>query len=115
MNYFIKVGQYSKIKANYETTLLPEAWDQDLLETRQHLLHYQDKWWRVFSKDYRTAKKRVLGLHKNPKEKQVNLLEVVDSIMEARRLKNDIKENESRSEKNCSTTDGLPFIPIGKS
>jgi hypothetical protein len=43
----------------YDAALLPEAWDQDLLETRQVLNAYGRRWWRFLSGDYRRARSRL--------------------------------------------------------
>ncbi|MBU9723340.1 MULTISPECIES: DUF3320 domain-containing protein [Bacillaceae] len=86
------VGALTNLKEKYKEVLLPEAWKQDVLETRQHLIQYEDKWWKFLVKDYRSAKNRVKGFLHNPKEKQVNDVELVDSIMEVRRLEDFINE-----------------------
>jgi len=50
----IEAGEkYSEVRARYDEALIPEAWDQDLLETRQHLANYGGKWWRSLSGNYR--------------------------------------------------------------
>lgn len=83
------------ILEKYNDDLLPEAWDQDLLETRQALVHYQDKWWKWLSKDYRKAKNRILGLCKNPKEAKLDLLETAEAMMESRRLRETIEKHQA--------------------
>jgi len=84
---WLEAGIKNKALHNeYDSRLLPEAWDQDLLESRQILIQYQHKWWKFFSSEYRKAKNKVLGLCKNPKENLVSLLEYVEAIMESRRL-----------------------------
>ncbi|UZE09846.1 DUF3320 domain-containing protein [Pseudomonas sp. B21-053] len=52
----------STCKANHGSQLIEAAWEQDLLEVRQNLLAYGDKWWKVFSGRYRGAKARLQGL-----------------------------------------------------
>jgi very-short-patch-repair endonuclease/DNA polymerase III delta prime subunit len=52
----------SQCKAKHGARLIEAAWDQDLLEVRQNLLAYGDKWWKVFSGRYRASKARLQGL-----------------------------------------------------
>jgi very-short-patch-repair endonuclease/flagellar biosynthesis GTPase FlhF len=87
--------EYAGIHEQYDSLLIPESWDQDLIVTRQAIVSYQDKWWKFLSGDYRKAKNLVLALRKNPKDKALPLLGTIDSIMEARRLKNTIEQNNS--------------------
>lgn len=96
---WIEAGRaYNKIHDQYDAVLIPEAWNQDMLETRQSLVRYQDKWWRFLSGDYRKAKSKVVGLLKNPKEKSVPGLEVAEAILEATRQKEAVASRESLAE-----------------
>ena len=52
----------SLCKARHGALLIEAAWEQDLLEVRQNLLAYGDKWWKVFSGRYRASKARLQGL-----------------------------------------------------
>jgi hypothetical protein len=45
--------RYSEARTRYDEVLTSEAWDQDLLETRQHLAPHGRRWWRSLSRDYR--------------------------------------------------------------
>jgi very-short-patch-repair endonuclease len=85
---------YRSLRQKHENRLIPEAWEQDLLETRQTLVRFEGKWWRFLSGDFRKARNRVLGLCKQPKEVRGDLLEIVDDVMEARRLKDKIQSCE---------------------
>lgn len=78
---------YSQIRAKFDPLLLSEAWNQDLLQTRQALVAYQDKWWKFLSGEYRRAKSVVASLWKNQKNPSVSLLETVDAVLEARQLR----------------------------
>lgn len=42
--------------------LIREAWEQDVLETRQTLATYGSKWWRFLSSSYRQAQNHLQGL-----------------------------------------------------
>lgn len=70
----------------YDDLLIPEAWDQDLFAIRKSIITYQDKWWKFLSAEYRKSKNSIVALFKNPKDKTIRLLDVVDSILESRRL-----------------------------
>jgi len=78
---------YMKLRRRYDAALLPEAWDQDLLEVRSSIVKFEGKWWGFLSGDFRKAKQRVLGLYKDPRGTKVSLSEVVDAVLEARRYK----------------------------
>jgi very-short-patch-repair endonuclease/flagellar biosynthesis GTPase FlhF len=87
--------KYSKIHSEYEDLLIPAAWEQNLLEARQSIVSYKDKWWGIFIGDYRKAKKQVMSLYSSPKGKQIDYLQVIDSIMEAQHSKKNILDRES--------------------
>lgn len=90
---WVSAGQaLNKLRAKYDELLIPEAWHQDLLTTRQSIVTYQDKWWKFISGDYRTAKNTIVALFRNPKDKTISLLDAVDTIMESRRLKETIDQ-----------------------
>ncbi|CAM3780307.1 DUF3320 domain-containing protein [Marinicrinis lubricantis] len=92
---WIEAGEaYASLRKKYDSILLPEAWEQELLDIRQTIAAYSDKWWRFLSGSYRKAKSRLLGLCKDPKQKTATLIEIVDTVMEARRLKETIMSHE---------------------
>ncbi|WP_373231766.1 DUF3320 domain-containing protein [Cohnella sp.] len=93
LEQMVTAGQvFTKLYEKYAGLLIPEAWDQDLFMTRKSIVTYQDKWWKFLSGDYRKAKNNIVALFKNPKDKTIRLLDVVDSIMESRRLKEAIDQ-----------------------
>ena len=76
--------------------MIPEAWDQDLLETRQHLANYGGKWWRPLSGNYRRARNRLEGLCRGQMPQGVEeQLALVDAVLEARRNREVIGEHET--------------------
>lgn len=87
--------KYANIHFKYDDSLIPVAWEQNLLEVKQSIVSYKDKWWGIFIGDYRKAKKQVKSLYKSPKDKQIDDLEVVDSILEAQNSKINILDRES--------------------
>lgn len=88
--------QHQTLRSRYEDVLIPEAWGQDLLETRQILNRLARQWWRVFSGEYRRARHRLDSLCKGhgPRgaDKQI---ELVDAVLEATRLRQNLLELET--------------------
>jgi very-short-patch-repair endonuclease len=76
----------SELHARYDAILIPEAWEQDLIETRQHLVSYGRKWWRFLARDYRRARNRLAGLCDTEAPKTVaQKIELVEAMLQARR------------------------------
>ena len=76
----------SELHAEYDSILIPEAWEQNVLEIRQMLAAYGGKWWRFLSGKYRRACNELTGLCTQPLPKtQETRLRIVDAILEARR------------------------------
>ena len=51
-----------EIKKKHQERFIHQAWDADVLHIRQGLAGRADKWWRIFSGDYRRAKAACQGL-----------------------------------------------------
>lgn len=85
--------KYARLHEQYDSILISDAWDQDVLEIRQNLQIYGAKWWRFLSKNFRQTRNRLAGLCKLdlPKTNDERL-QLVDAIMEAARAKNAIAE-----------------------
>ncbi|MDR6610124.1 DUF3320 domain-containing protein [Pseudomonas synxantha] len=72
----------STCKAKHGAQLIEAAWDQDLLEVRQNLLAYGEKWWKVFSGRYRSARARLQGLAQGSLPgSNAEQLTLVDSVL----------------------------------
>jgi very-short-patch-repair endonuclease len=79
----------------YDDVLLPEAWEQDLLETRQHVANLGPRWYRFLSGNWRKSKARMRGLCKGQFPRQPDkLLAMIDAILEAQRLTKELNEGE---------------------
>lgn len=79
-------GRIAAVQSQYGDVLIEEAWEQDLLEVRQHLAAYGDKWWRLFSGNFRRARSRLTGLCRGRLPKaNADCLKLVDAVMEVRR------------------------------
>lgn len=69
-------------RTQHDSQLIDAAWEQDLLEVRQSLLAYGDKWWKVFSGRFRAARTRLQGLVRETLPKtNSGMLELVDSVL----------------------------------
>ena len=85
---------YAGIRSGHDAVLIPEAWGQDVLAERQALRAYGDKWWRFLSRPFRDARGRLQGLCRGtPPDTASRQLELVDAILEARRLRRRIEES----------------------
>ena len=88
----------------HDSTLIPEAWEQNVLEIRKMLLAYGNKRWRVFSGKYRRARNELAGLcsQQLPKDQDVQL-QVVDAILEAQRERPHLDKIQELGQKLFST------------
>ncbi|GAB2795006.1 very-short-patch-repair endonuclease [Hymenobacter luteus] len=93
----LKAGlAYTTLRQQHEDTLLPEAWEQQLLTERATLLSAGDKWWNFLNGDYRRARKRLQSLWRGPLPKEsAGLIAVIDAIHEAARHAKTIAESNS--------------------
>ena len=83
----LNVGErLNKLRNEYDNHLIPEAWEQNVLEIRRVLAAYGDKWSRIFSGKYRHARNELAGLcSQQLPETQDAQLRIVDAILEAQR------------------------------
>jgi len=85
---------YAEIRTRHDRVLMPEAWDQDVLDARQALRAYGDKWWRFLSRSFRDASRQVRGLCRGEAPDTVpQEIKLVDAILEAGRLRRAIAES----------------------
>ncbi|MBT2294127.1 DUF3320 domain-containing protein [Pseudomonas fluorescens] len=72
----------SAYRDQFDNQLIDAAWEQDLLEVRQNLLAYGDKWWKVLSGRFRASRTRLQGLVREALPKtNAGMLELVDSVL----------------------------------
>ena len=76
----------SELHNAHDHALIPEAWEQNVLEIRQMLAAYGNKRWRIFSGKYRRSRNELAGLctQQPPKTRDAQL-RIVDAILEAQR------------------------------
>ena len=80
--------RYVDLRVLYQPVLLPEAWDADVLEIRQALVDYGERWWRFLSGVWRRAKARLHGLCRtDPPNEASDSLKLVEGIMEVQQLR----------------------------
>ena len=77
----------AELHSRFDATLLPEAWEQDILEARGALAAHGHKWWRFLLGDYRKARTRIAGLCSTVPDSPAGLLELADAILGARRIR----------------------------
>lgn len=97
INELIEAGiRLSEIYREYSDKLLPEAWQQNVLEIRQNLLAYGDKWYKFVIGSYNRSVKQLAAVAKGKlPQTAADKLRYADAILEARRLETVLKENES--------------------
>ena len=77
---------HAAIHQQYDASLLPEAWGQQLLAERAVLLATGDKWWKFLSGDYRRARKRLQSIWQTAlPDDATSVVTVIDAIHEAGR------------------------------
>lgn len=87
------------LRTAHAGTLIEEAWGQDLLEVRQALMQFGDKWWRLLSGRYRAARSRLAGLCRSkPPADNAGCLRLVDAVLEERRNRDVYAQFESLGE-----------------
>ncbi|AHM62896.1 DNA/RNA helicase [Flammeovirgaceae bacterium 311] len=93
----LQMGKHlAALHQQYGDIFIAEAWEQDVLEIRQNLLAYGDKWYKFFIGDYRKSNKQLAGLLKVklPKDTETRL-QWVDSLLEAKQLSTGLVSYES--------------------
>jgi very-short-patch-repair endonuclease len=76
-------GNMAVLKSRFGHLVIDQAWDQDLLSTRQQLAAIGDKWWRFLSSAYRSEKAKLQGMAKSDLPKtNSKCLELVDGVLE---------------------------------
>lgn len=83
-------------RTRHDSQLIDAAWEQDLLEVRQSLQAYGDKWWRIFSGRFRAARARLQGLAREALPKtNAGMLELVDSVLTYQQCKKVYDQHEA--------------------
>jgi very-short-patch-repair endonuclease/DNA polymerase III delta prime subunit len=79
-----------------EGSLIPEAWEQDVLRSRQALTIYGEKWWRLLASDYRAAKRQIAGLCTGEAPSSpVDLRQLAEDILEHQRASRVVQQHSS--------------------
>ena len=86
--------RYADLRARYDSVLIPEAWEADVLGIRQALAAYGGKWWRFASGSWRGAMVSLRGLcQSDPPKGSADCLSLVDGVLEAGRLQRSFAES----------------------
>lgn len=87
--------QMTVCRDRHDSMLIDAAWEQDLLEVRQSLLAHGEKWWRIFSGRFRSARTRLQGLARETLPKTtVEMLALVDSVLTYQQSKKTYDQHE---------------------
>ncbi|MCR8560073.1 DUF3320 domain-containing protein [Mucilaginibacter sp. BJC16-A38] len=87
--------RFAALRQEYKDILIPEAWDQNVLEMRQNLMAYGDKWYKFMIGAYGNSKKQLAAMSKVPLPSgAAEKIRMVDAISESRRLENTLNELE---------------------
>lgn len=72
----------------HDAALRPEAWERDVLEGRQAVASHGSKWYRFLVGDWRKAQKELVMVCANKPPRELSAqLELLDALLEARRIK----------------------------
>ena len=97
----VDAGQrYADIRDTYSDLLIPEAWSQDVFPIRQKLAKHGPKWYRWLLGEWRGAKDELAALCRGdlPSDHDARL-DVLDAILESRRLQETIEEASALGER----------------
>jgi superfamily I DNA and/or RNA helicase/very-short-patch-repair endonuclease len=85
----------TELREEYAEILLPEAWEQNVLEIRQNIKEHGAKWYRFFIGGYTKAKKQLASFCKSDLPKDVaTKLQYIDAVLESKRLEAILREHE---------------------
>ncbi|HEX2738931.1 MAG TPA: DUF4011 domain-containing protein, partial [Rubrobacter sp.] len=91
---------HSRIVNEISDVLIPEAWDQDLLEMRQVFAAHESWLRRLFSSQFKAERDRLRGLcRESLTESHEEQLALIDAVLEARRCRNVVEEYERLGER----------------
>lgn len=92
----VAVGQrLQTLHVQYEDVLLPEAWTEKVLVINKAYSAYGEKWWRVFSGEFRQAKRELSSLCRLALPKDVPSQQaLITAILEAQKLQPVFTEHE---------------------
>ncbi|MGK4339993.1 DUF3320 domain-containing protein [Ectopseudomonas oleovorans] len=83
-------------RTRHDSQLIDAAWEQDLLDVRQSLQEYGNKWWKIFSGRFRAARARLQGLVREALPKtNAGMLELVDSVLTYQQCKKVYDQHEA--------------------
>lgn len=88
------------LKHAYEDILLPEAWNQNVLQIRQNLIAHGQKWYKFIIGDYKKSIKELASFSKIPLPDDLERkIQYTDDILEANRLSVALAEYETLAQR----------------
>lgn len=86
----------SILKHSYDQILLPEAWNQNVLQIRQNLITHGQKWYKFLIGDYKRSVKELASFARVPlPDDLASKIRYTDDILEAGRLAATLAEHEA--------------------
>jgi hypothetical protein len=93
---FAEGDAYAALRARHAATLIPEAWEQDLVQVRADLAAYGEGFFRFVNGAWRAANARLKGLCAGPAPKlHAEQLALVDAVLQARRHAAEIRARDA--------------------
>ena len=93
-------SRLKELHAKYDASLIPEAWDFDMLEIRQNLIVHGGKWYKFIISDYKDSVKKLATLLNTNMPADLNTkLEYVNALMEGRRLSTTLQSFEPMAQR----------------
>mgnify|MGYP001189485946 CR=1 FL=1 len=89
----------TRIHADFDPSLTPDAYQQDLLNVRHTLTSKGSGWWRKFSGEYRRAESRLASVLRSPRPPELaRQIQLIDAVIDAQRQLALIQEQEALGE-----------------
>jgi very-short-patch-repair endonuclease len=90
----------AEIRKAFERVLIDDAWNQEIMDIARPIKHYGTKWWRVFSGDYRDAKRRLSALCRvelpETNDRQLQILKAIHTYQKLKPIIEDFTSEGSR-------------------
>ncbi|HVW97484.1 MAG TPA: DUF3320 domain-containing protein [Mucilaginibacter sp.] len=96
INELLDAGRrFAELRRQYQNVLIPEAWTQNVLQIRQDLMAYGDKWYKFLIGSYGKSKKQLAAMCRMPLPAEtIEKIKIIDAISESRRLEQTLGELE---------------------
>lgn len=84
----VQGARLAELREIHGTYLLPEAWEQDVLEIRAAYMNHSNRWWRFLIPEFRRAKGRLAGMTQTGLPKEIESQQaLIEAILEVQHLR----------------------------